>query len=114
MAVGKVSDVNFETEVLRAQGLVVVDFWAEWCSPCRAIAPVLNEIAVDMGNKVKIVKLHINENPGTPWRYGVKSIPTLMIFKQGQPVGRQVGAAPKVKLTQWIQAIMRGESNSGA
>lgn len=113
MAVGKVSDINFETEVLRQRGLVVVDFWAEWCSPCRAIAPVLNDIADEMDDKIKIVRLNVNENPATPWKYNVKSIPTLMIFKEGQTVGRHVGVQPKVRLTQWIQAIIRRELFSG-
>jgi thioredoxin 1 len=102
MAVGKVSDTTFESEVLKATGPVVVDFWAEWCGPCRMIAPALEEIAGLLGNKVKIVKLNVDENPNTAARYGIQSIPTLMIFKDGQMASRQVGAAPKQKLEQWI------------
>ena len=102
MSVGKVSDANFETEVLKSSAPVVVDFWAEWCGPCRMIAPALEEIAGAMGDKVKIVKLNVDENPGTAAKYGIMSIPTLMIFKDGQLASRQVGAAPKQRLEQWI------------
>jgi thioredoxin 1 len=102
MAVGKVSDANFEAEVLKATGPVVVDFWAEWCGPCRMIAPALEEISASLGEKVKIVKLNVDENPKTAQKYGVMSIPTLMLFKGGELASRQVGAAPKAKLEQWI------------
>ena len=104
MAVGKVSDTTFESEVLKATGPVVVDFWAEWCGPCRMIAPALEEIAGSLGEKVKIVKLNVDENPHTAAKYGIQSIPTLMIFKDGQMASRQIGAAPKQKLEQWITA----------
>ena len=104
MTVGKVSDANFETEVLKSTSPVVVDFWAEWCGPCRMIAPALEEISVAMGAKVKIVKLNVDENPGIASKYGIMSIPTLMIFKDGELASRQVGAAPKQKLEQWITA----------
>ena len=106
MAVNKVSDANFDSEVLKATGPVVVDFWAEWCGPCRMIAPALEEIAGAMGDKVKIVKLNVDENPATASKYGIMSIPTLMIFKNGQLASRQVGAAPKQKLEQWITATV--------
>jgi thioredoxin 1 len=102
MAVGKVSDASFESDVLKASQPVVVDFWAEWCGPCRMIAPALDEIASAMGDKVKIVKLNVDENPQTAAKYGVMSIPTLMMFKNGELASRQVGAAPKAKLEQWI------------
>jgi thioredoxin 1 len=102
MAVGKVSDTTFESEVLKATGPVVVDFWAEWCGPCRMIAPALEEISGSLGAKVKIVKLNVDENPQTAAKYGIQSIPTLMIFKDGQMASRQIGAAPKQKLEQWI------------
>ena len=106
MGVNKVSDANFENEVLKATGPVVVDFWAEWCGPCRMIAPALEEIAGSLGDKVKIVKLNVDENPATASKYGIMSIPTLMIFKNGELAARQVGAAPKQKLEQWITASM--------
>ena len=102
MAVGKVSDATFESEVLKATGPVVVDFWAEWCGPCKMIAPALEEIAGALGEKVKIVKLNVDESPNTAAKYGIQSIPTLMIFKNGEMSSRQVGAAPKQKLEQWI------------
>jgi thioredoxin 1 len=102
MAVGKVSDSTFESEVLKATSPVVVDFWAEWCGPCRQIAPALEEIAGSLDGKVKIVKLNVDENPQTAAKYGIQSIPTLMIFKNGQMASRQIGAAPKQKLEQWI------------
>ena len=106
MAVGKVTSADFEAEVLKASGPVVVDFWAEWCGPCRMIAPALEEIAGSMNGKVKIVKLNVDENPQTASKYGVMSIPTLMLFKNGEMASRQVGAAPKAKLQQWITAAV--------
>jgi thioredoxin 1 len=106
MAVEKVSDSSFESEVLKATGPVVVDFWAEWCGPCRMIAPALEEIAGSLGDKVKILKLNVDENPATAAKYGIMSIPTLMIFKNGEMASRQVGAAPKQKLEQWITAAV--------
>ena len=106
MAVGKVSDATFESEVLKATGPVVVDFWAEWCGPCRMIAPALDEIAGSLGDKVKIVKLNVDENPQTAAKYNIQSIPTLMIFKNGDMSSRQIGAAPKQKLEQWITSAV--------
>jgi thioredoxin 1 len=106
MAVSKVSDANFETEVLKSADPVVVDFWAEWCGPCRMIAPALEEIAGSMAGKVKIVKLNVDENPATAAKYGIMSIPTLMIFKNGELASRQIGAAPKQKLEQWINGAV--------
>jgi thioredoxin 1 len=104
MAVGKTSDSNFDADVLKSSTPVVVDFWAEWCGPCRMIAPALEEIAGALGDKVKIVKLNVDENPQVAARYGIMSIPTLMMFKNGEIASRQVGAAPKQKLQQWITA----------
>ena len=106
MAVSKVSDDTFDAEVLKASGPVVVDFWAEWCGPCKMIAPVLDEISGALGSKVKIVKLNVDESPATAQKYGIMSIPTLMIFKNGQMASRQVGAAPRQKLEQWITATV--------
>ena len=102
--VDKVTDATFDQDVLKASGPVVVDFWAEWCGPCRMIAPALEEISKSLGDKVKIVKLNVDENPATAAKYGIMSIPTLMLFKGGELASRQVGAAPRQKLEQWITA----------
>ena len=102
MSVQKVSDSSFESDVLKSETPVVVDFWAEWCGPCWMIGPALEEISGTLGDKVKIVKLNVDENPQTAAKYGIMSIPTLMLFKNGEMASRQVGAAPKAKLEQWI------------
>ena len=106
MGVSKVSDSDFEAEVLKSAEPVVVDFWAEWCGPCKMIAPALEEISKSLNGKVKIVKLNVDENPNTAAKFGIMSIPTLMLFKDGQLASRQVGAAPKAKLEQWITAAV--------
>ncbi len=98
-----VTDASFNDDVLKASGPVVVDFWAEWCGPCRQIAPALDEISKEMEGKLSIVKINIDDNPNTPTQFGVKGIPTLMVFKDGQLAATKVGAAPKSKLVEWIQ-----------
>jgi thioredoxin 1 len=100
--VAPVSDKSFQVDVLQSKEPVLVDFWAEWCGPCRAVAPVLEEVAGELKGKLKIVKLNVDENPETAAKYGIQSIPTLMIFKNGEMASRQIGAAPKAKLVQWI------------
>ena len=102
MATVKIDTSNFESDVLKSDTPVVVDFWAEWCGPCKMIAPSLEEISDEMGDKVKIAKVNMDENPELASQYGVRSIPTLLMFKGGEPVAIQVGAAPKEKLSSWI------------
>jgi len=97
-----VTDANFEQEVLKSQAPVLVDFWAEWCGPCKMIAPVLEEIAGEYGGKLKIAKLNIDENPATPPKYGIRGIPTLMLFKNGNVEATKVGAVSKSQLSAFI------------
>jgi thioredoxin 1 len=103
MATVKVTDTSFDADVLKSSEPVVVDFWAEWCGPCRMIGPALEEISNEMGGKVKIAKVNVDENPGIASQFGIRSIPTLMLFKDGKLAGQKVGAAPKGDLAKWIQ-----------
>jgi len=104
MATSKVTDASFEADVIKSAEPVVVDFWAEWCGPCRMIGPSLEEISDEMAGKVKIVKLNVDENPGVSAKLGIRSIPTLMLFKDGKLAAQKVGAGSKGDLTKWIQA----------
>ena len=104
MATSKVTDASFEADVIKSVEPVVVDFWAEWCGPCRMIGPSLEEISDEMAGKVKIVKLNVDENPGVSAKLGIRSIPTLMLFKDGKLAAQKVGAGSKGDLTKWIQA----------
>jgi thioredoxin 1 len=99
-----VSDATFEAEVLNSSEPVIVDFWAEWCGPCKMIAPALEEIAAEFKGKVRVAKVNIDENPASPNTYGVRGIPTLILFKDGKPAATKVGAAPKSVLREWVAA----------
>ena len=101
-----VTQSSFDTDVIGSSEPVLVDFWAEWCGPCRMIAPALEEISTEMAGKVTIAKLNIDENPDIAVKYGVRSIPTLMIFRDGKPAAVQVGANPKGKIVDWINTTI--------
>jgi thioredoxin 1 len=102
----QISDSSFEADVLRSSKPVLVDFWAEWCGPCKMLAPHLEEIAQTMGDKVTVAKLNIDDNPRTTKNYGVKGIPTLMLFKNGQVAGTRIGNLPKSQLVAWVQSVL--------
>lgn len=103
MATTNVTDASFEQDVLKSDGLVLVDFWAEWCGPCKSIAPALEEISNEMAGEITIAKINIDENPNTPTKYGVRGIPTMMLFKDGEVAGTKVGASPKGQIEDWIK-----------
>ena len=102
MSTVQVTDQSFEKDVLQADRPVLVDFWAEGCGPCKQIAPALEQIAAELGEKVTVAKLNIEESPTTPSRYGVRGIPTMMLFKDGQMTAMKVGAMPKQKILEWL------------
>lgn len=106
MTTTRTSDENFDDDVLKADGPVLVDFWAEWCGPCKTIAPALEEIATEMSGRVTVAKMNIDENPMTPQKYGVRGIPTLMLFKDGAVAATKVGALPKSQLAEWVESVI--------
>ena len=109
-----VTDTSFDSDVLKAEGAILIDFWAEWCGPCKQIAPALEELSQELGGKVTIAKVNIDENPQTPGKYGVRGIPTLMIFKNGQVAATKVGALPKSKIKEWIESSIQPGSTGRA
>lgn len=110
MTTSTVSDDTFDSDVLGSSEPVVVDFWAEWCGPCKQIAPSLEEISQELDGKVKIAKMNIDENPNTPMKYGVRAIPTLIMFKGGEVASVQTGALPKGQLVSWIKGELDTEA----
>ena len=99
-----ITDSSFHSDVIAAEGPVLVDFWAEWCGPCKMIGPALEEISDELVEKVTIAKINIDENPDAPGKYGVRGIPTMILFKNGQPAATKVGAAPKSQLKGWLES----------
>ena len=106
MSIQQIRDENFENEALNSQILTLVDFWAEWCGPCKQIGPILEEIAEEKKDRLRIVKLNIDENQQTPQKYGVRGIPTLMLFQDGSLVDSKVGSMPKSSLNEWIESYL--------
>ncbi len=101
-----VTDGSFETEVLQSQLPVLVDFWAEWCAPCRQLAPSLKDLADDFQGRLRVAKVNIDDNPATPGRYGIRGIPTLILFKNGQIEATKVGGMPKSKIYEWVESVV--------
>ena len=106
MATKAVTDVSFQQDVIAADKPVLVDFWAEWCGPCKMIGPALEEISEELGDEVTIAKINIDENPDAPGKYGVRGIPTMILFKNGEVSATKVGAAPKSALKGWIESVL--------
>jgi thioredoxin 1 len=101
-----VSDGSFETDVLKADGPVLVDFWAEWCGPCKMVAPFLDDLATEMQGRLTVAKVNIDENPQTPQKYGIRGIPTMLLFKDGKVAATKIGALPKSKLYEWVESVL--------
>jgi thioredoxin len=108
MATKAITDASFEADVLNSEGPVLVDFWAEWCGPCKMIGPALEEISDELGEQVTIAKLNIDDSPDSPAKYGVRGIPTMILFNNGEAVETKVGAAPKSQLKDWLEGALPG------
>ncbi len=106
MSCKHVSDGEFDAQVLQSSQAVLVDFWAEWCGPCRQLSPILEEISTELGDKVTVAKINIDQNADTPSKFGVRGIPTMILFKDGKPVATKVGAVPKSQLLAWLEPLL--------
>jgi len=106
MTTKHISDDEFDSAVLGGSGPILVDFWAEWCGPCKQLSPVLDQVAEELAGKVTVAKVNIDENPESPQKYGVRGIPTLILFKDGKPVGTKVGSLPKGQLVEWLNSLV--------
>lgn len=106
MSAEHIDDAGFDAQVLKSDKPVLVDFWAEWCGPCKQVGPILDELAGEVGDKLTVAKVNIDQNPETPSKYGVRGIPTMMIFQGGEVIGTKVGAMPKSKIQEWIDSLV--------
>lgn len=106
MGANHVTDAEFDAKILQSKGTFLVDFWAEWCGPCKQLSPILDDVAKDFGDKLTIAKVNIDDNPESPQKYGVRGIPTLILFKDGKPVATKVGAMPKSQLVEWLNSVI--------
>lgn len=106
MTTKHLSDAEFDATVSGSKGPVLVDFWAEWCGPCKQLSPILDEVASELSDKVTVAKVNIDDNPESPQKYGVRGIPTLILFKDGKPVATKVGSMPKSQLLDWLNSVI--------
>ena len=106
MTTKHISDDEFESAVIGGSGPILVDFWAEWCGPCKQIGPILDEIATEMAGKLTVAKVNIDNNPEAPQRFGVRGIPTMILFKDGKPIATKVGSMPKTQLVEWLNTLV--------
>jgi thioredoxin 1 len=102
----QLNDAEFETKIAKSTTPILVDFWAEWCGPCKQLSPILEEVSKDLAGKVEIAKVNIDDNPESPQKYGVRGIPTLILFKDGKPVATKVGSMPKSQLVEWLNSVV--------